>query len=132
MRWSLCCLAGLLACAPASRPDPVADIALAVTPRDVAAGDSVVATLTTTLDGGVGYNLCTSVLERQQDDGWRVIEADRICTMELRTLQPGESARFAFHLPTGLAPGSYRYHARVERLAAGTMDDVRSGAFRVR
>lgn len=121
---------GLFACAPGATPFDDS-ITLTASPVVLPAGDSVTVILATTLEGGVGYNLCSSALERQSGYDWQVVPADRVCTMELRTLQPGEEATFTFHLPVTLEPGEYRYHARVEALTAGEMHDVRTEPFTV-
>lgn len=121
---------GVLACAPGTGSGD-GPITLTATPTDLPSGDSVTVTLTTTLEGGVGYNLCTSTLERESGADWTAVPSDRVCTMELRTLQPGEEATFTFVLPIGLEPGQYRYHARVEAHAATEMRDVRTAPFTV-
>lgn len=123
-------LIGLFACAPGATPGEE-QITFTASPVVVPAGDSVTVTLATTLEGGVGYNLCSSALERQSGYDWQVVPADRVCTMELRTLQPGEEATFTFHLPVTLEPGEYRYHSRVEALTVGEMRDIRTEPFTV-
>ena len=65
----------------------------------------------------LGYNLCTSSLERRIGQAWQQVPSQRICTMELRSLTPGEEARYSIAL-TGLPPGEYRATTRVEGLPA--------------
>ena len=81
----------------------------------------------------LGYNLCTSVLERQIGDSWRTSELgnDRVCTMELRILKPGETATFSAELDGRLPAGSYRYRTSVERMGEGTSEQVASNTFRI-
>jgi hypothetical protein len=67
--------------------------------------------------GQLGYNLCTSSLERRSGQAWQPVATQRICTMELRTLKPGEEARYPLELD-GLPPGEYRASTRVEGLPA--------------
>lgn len=125
-------LIAVLAGCAAPVPEPeVPDVALIVEPARVAPGDSVTVQLTTTLGDGIGFNLCSSTLERRLANDWQAVPSDRICTMELRTLVPGDTARFTFHLSDGLAPGEYRYHIRVVRSPTDEMRDVSSEPFRV-
>ena len=65
----------------------------------------------------VGYNLCASSLERRSAQAWQPVATQRICTMELRTLKPGEEARYSYPLDD-LPPGEYRATTRVEGLSA--------------
>jgi hypothetical protein len=109
-----------------------ADVALDVAPDTVAAQDSVTLTLSNGSPASIGYNLCTSGLERQGGGGWQAVPEDRVCTMELRTLEPGGLASFTLRLPPDLASGDYRYHTSVEMLDTNTRRDARSDAFRVR
>lgn len=121
----------LIGCAA---PRPAADagaVTLVVEPAQVAPGDSVTLRLTTTLGDSVGYNLCSSTLQRRLVNDWQPVPSDRICTMELRTLAPGDTARFTVRLSDGLDPGEYRYHLRVLKAQTDAMRDVSSGVFRV-
>jgi hypothetical protein len=63
----------------------------------------------------LGYNLCTSNVERRNGQSWQAVASQRICTMELRTLPPGKEARYSLTLEQ-LAPGEYRVTTRVEGL----------------
>jgi hypothetical protein len=62
----------------------------------------------------VGYNLCTSGLQRRTADKWSVTETGDICTMEIRTLRSGASATFDKTLPDDVGSGQYRYATNVE------------------
>lgn len=62
----------------------------------------------------MGYNLCTSVLEQRRGSSWSPAGPSAICTMELRTLAPGETATFEKTLPQDFDPGAYRYITNVE------------------
>lgn len=124
-------VAALAGCAVAEEVGVTPDVQLAVAPMLVPAGDSVTITLTTAVAGGVHYNLCTSMLEHRAGYDWQPVPSDRVCTMELRLLEPGAEARFTFRLPATLEAGEYRYHTRVERIGSGEMDDARSPPFRV-
>lgn len=71
-----------------------------------------------TLDNGrfhpIGYNLCTSGLQQKDGASWTAVPTGDICTMELRTLNPGADATFEKTLPSRLPTGEYRYVTSVE------------------
>jgi hypothetical protein len=129
---TLFALALLGGCNPAIRPGTQpSGVSLGVTPDRVVAGDSVTLLLSNGTPSGIGYNLCTSALERRSGSGWQALASDRICTMELRTLASGEQVRYPMDLPTGLAPGEYRFHTTIELLDGGGRSEVRSESFRI-
>jgi hypothetical protein len=128
MRFGSILLAGLFACAGSEAPDGVA---LAVSPSESSPGDSVTVTLTTTRERGVGYNLCAGTLEHRTGDTWQPLPPNRVCTMELRILQPGDEASFTLALEPSLGPGEYRYHVSVEQMDGTGMTAVRSDPFTV-
>jgi hypothetical protein len=105
---------------------------LSVEPATASPGDSVTLVLTNRSVGAIGYNLCTSALERRSGGGWSPVPSGRVCTMELRTLQAGVEVRYGMPLPSGLEPGEYRIGSSFEALDAGVMERVVSEAFRVR
>jgi len=107
-------------------------VRLGVAPASVAAGGTVVLTLTNGSAEAVGYNLCTGTLERREGDDWRPIPSDRVCTMELRTLEPGRQDTFRLQLPAGITAGEYRFRTAVELPTPGERRDVASEQFRVR
>lgn len=109
-------------------PDPSGEVTLGAAPSSAAAGATMTLTLANGIDQPIGYNLCTSGLVR---DGASV-QTDRVCTMELRTLQPGARATYGWELPDDLAPGSYRFTAGVERMTSGSRLVVTSNGFTVR
>ena len=115
--------------ADATPPVPSGAITLSATPHRAAAG----ATMTLSLHNGspsqAGYNLCTSRLETTAGVA---VPSDRVCTLELRLLDPGASATYAYELPARLAPGSYRFTTTVERMDSGARGTVQSNSFQVR
>jgi hypothetical protein len=117
-----------VACAPA--PPPVTgDVAVvsgvSFTAHD--AGPNIVQlTLTNGSDDRVGYNLCSSQLERKNASGWERIETGDVCTMEIRSLDVGQTATFDKNLPAGLASGDYRYVTRVEIPAGEAARELRA------
>lgn len=123
--------AALLLCACSSLQSGAGDVSLAIEPGAAAPGDSITLTLTNGTAAPIGYNLCTTGFERQEGSGWEAVPADRICTMELRTLEAGQQTRYRSTLPTSLPPGEYRAFTTVERLDHNTRDGIRSESFRV-
>jgi len=89
--------------------------------------------MTLTLDNGskeqVGYNLCTSALETSAG---RAVPTGRICTMELRTLEPGKTVNYPYKLPVNMTAGNYRFVTQVEWIASGRRSGVRSNGFEIR
>ena len=111
--------------------DDVAGIRLTAAPTPATAGDSVTLTLDNETEGPVGYNLCTSSLERQTASGWEPVPVDLVCTMELRSLQAGSDVEYRMPLPAGLVEGQYRYRTNVEIMTTGDRRSVTSNVFRV-
>jgi hypothetical protein len=64
-------------------------------------------------------------------DDWEAVLADRICTMELRILEPDRSARYEYDLPQGLARGEYRAVTVVHVMETEDRLEVTSLPFRV-
>lgn len=95
---------------PARSPASVPGVSLAAE----RSGDAVRLTLANRSNGPVGYNLCTSTLLRRGDDGgWAPVQTDLVCTMEIRSLSPGESASFAYPV-SGISSGEYSWRTNVE------------------
>ncbi|HEU5174711.1 MAG TPA: hypothetical protein VFT96_08160 [Gemmatimonadaceae bacterium] len=56
-----------------------------------------------------GYNACQRRVEREAGSGWLTIaEPDRVCTMEIRMLDPHATKTDRTDLPGALEPGRYR------------------------
>lgn len=131
--WTLALSAVLAACTPAIQAsDMNTDLALTVQPDPARPGQPVELTLRNGTAADVGYNLCTSGLERRAGESWQAVPSDRVCTMELRLLPPGDQARYPLDLEPELAPGEYRFRTRVERMQTGDREDVVSRPFQVR
>ena len=92
-------------------------------------GNNVMLTLRNGSTTPVLYNLCSSGLQRMNGAAWEAVETGDICTMELRTLEPGASATFEKTLPPDLRAGEYRYVTNVD--ADGNRSVVTSNPFRV-
>lgn len=97
---------------------------------DPADAGNVVLTLENGSTQAISYNLCTSALERNTNGSWTAVPEDRVCTMELRSLTPGNTATFTATLPPGAQAGEYRYSTNVERDAGGRVT-VSSNSVRV-
>lgn len=104
------------------------DIAFTASPASVAQGGTLTLSLTNGTQQQLGYNLCTSAIVT---DAGAAIQTDRVCTMELRTLEPSRSATYAYELPGDLAPGSYRMNTTVTRMQVGTQATVSTPSFEV-
>ena len=109
-------------------PQPSGDVTLSASPSRTAAGSTMTLTLANSANYTVGYNLCTSAIETA---GGSSVPTDRVCTMELRTLQPGRSANYSFELPANLGDGSYRFSTGAENMDGGTRAVVKSNIFTV-
>lgn len=126
-----CLILAMSACAPSTQPGASPDgVRLEVEPEVVTPGDSIELILTNESSGPVGYNLCTSGLERRRDEGWQAVRSDRVCTMELRTLPVGSEDRYSLGLPEELAPGDYRFRTSLEDLDTGERSSIASDSFR--
>jgi hypothetical protein len=124
----------LLLCACAAVSVPVSaggGVRLGVEPQALAAGDTLVVVLSNDSSSAVFYNLCHSVLERKSGEKWEQVPSDRICTMELRTLEPGKQVRYPLQVPPSTPPGEYRYATRIEDIGSGAHEIVRTTPFRV-
>lgn len=75
-----------------------------------AAGGEVTMRITSQSSDTLGYNPCSNrSVERQQGERWVVHpEPDRVCTMEIRFLLPGQTATARTNLPADLGAGTYR------------------------
>lgn len=120
----------LLACGPSVQNGGAgSDISLDVVPTDVRAGATAELVLANETSGSIGYNLCTSALERRTAGGWEGVQTDRVCTMELRKLPAGEATRYPYELPTELDEGEYRLLATVELMDEGGRQSVWTDPF---
>ena len=126
----ICALA--LACAPMSsttpaEPAPSADKVL-FSVEQVSPG-----VYRLMLDNGashqIGYNLCSSVLERRNGTSWTRAHTD-ICTADIRRLNPGADATFEKR-PGPLPAGEYRWVTRIESPLDAPPATLATGVFRV-
>ena len=113
----------------AAAPEPAGSVTLSAAPARVSPGATMTLTLRNGSSGQVGYNLCTSAIETTAG---QAVPSDRVCTMELRTLEPGRSATYAYEIPSQIASGSYRFVTNASRIDGGAQNAVRSNTFEVR
>jgi hypothetical protein len=112
-----------------SRQTRASDLELKVNARSYAPSETVQLQLFNRSTSEVSYNLCTSRLEHRSSDGWMVMPDRRACTLELRTLAPGDSAATQRTLDSTVAAGEYRLVAVLD--AGGQVREVASAAFTI-
>lgn len=110
-------------------PEPSGEISLRASPQQVSSGATVTLTLSNGTRGRLGYNLCTTAL--QTASGGEV-RTDRVCTLELRTLDAGGNATYAYELPTRIEAGRYRFSTGLERMDSSSRTTVTSNTIEVR
>lgn len=106
-----------------------AEVTLSASPEQTTENSTVTLTLRNGSEEQVGYNLCTSDL---QTAGGGKVPTNVVCTMELRTLEPGRTATYGYKLPVNMATGSYRFATQVHWTDSGRTDRIRSNIFEVR
>lgn len=129
--FSMLFLAIIGGCVTTNGTVDVNDLTLHVSPDQPARGEQVTLILRNQSAAMAGYNLCTSSLMRQVPDGWQPVPSDRVCTMELRTLEPGDEASFPLQLEVDLASGTYRFETRVELLETGGSEQIATEPFAI-
>jgi hypothetical protein len=77
----------------------------------------------------LGYNLCASRLLRRTGETWTPVTTQVVCTMELRVLQPDETAEFTHALPPDLPAGEYRYGTSIEMPLGGEFVELFSSSY---
>lgn len=78
--------------------------------------DEIVSQLVNASEHAVGYNLCTSALERRTGGGWAVVQRspERPCILPLYILRPGQTTTYREPASAVPSPGTYRLRAQVE------------------
>ena len=113
---------------PQRQPEPSEEVTLSVSPEQTTEDSTVTLTLRNGSEEQLGYNLCTSSL---QTAAGCEVPTGRVCTMELRTLEPGRTATYRYELPVNVAQGSYRFAAQVTWMKSNRTSRVRSNPFEV-
>lgn len=114
---------------PAGPLPPAGAVTLTAAPPVTTAGSTMTLTLANASQQTIGYNLCTSAL---QTTSGAPVPTGVVCTMELRTLQPGRTASYNYRLPANLAQGRYHFSTNVERMPAGDRGTITSNTLDVR
>lgn len=137
---TLLLLLGLAACAaPIPTDTPAGDPAefeaggarmLAVERTQYVRGDTARLVLRNVTEETLGYNLCSSWWELRVGSEWRVIEPLRLCTRELRILEPGQTATWDEPITADWRAGEYRFGTTVY-LGTTTATRVHSQTFTV-
>lgn len=94
---------------PAPAPSmPASEVRITLDRETYRSRDDVKLTITNASQRNLGYNACTRVVERESNGSWTAVpEPDRVCTMELRLLNRGESVTEQTDLPS-VPRGRYR------------------------
>lgn len=102
-------------------------VTLTVDKTDYAPGGAVVMSITSHRADTVGYNPCSNrTFERDSGGVWVVHpEPNRMCTMELRLLNPHDTHTANTEVPANASGGTYRI---VLTLRPETTDTTRAGA----
>lgn len=92
---------------------------------------AILLTLRNESGGLIGYNLCTTAMERRSGDSWNAVPSDGVCTMELRTLASGGTATYTRQMPANLPAGDYRFVTRIEIPLGGGHDRIVSNTITI-
>jgi hypothetical protein len=112
-------------------PAPASDVVLTVEYQSTGPGVPYALLLDNRSGEDIGYNLCTHVLERRVDNQWLQEGEGAICTLELRTLESGGTARYHSTFPVGLPEGDYRVRVGIQFMERNTFEPRVSETFRV-
>lgn len=86
-----------------------APVTVTVDRATYAPGADVTLRIANRSDQRFGYNACTRAVEREAGAGWVTIpEPERVCTMEIRFLEPRSTVTERTELPQALERGRYR------------------------
>jgi hypothetical protein len=109
-------------------------IKLLVSPTALTVTDTLHLSLSNVSTARAGYNLCFVSLDRKVADRWAAFPSasSRPCTMELRVLLPGQTARSVLVLPGSVPPGTYRVRTGIEWPLNSRQHEVISEQFSVR
>jgi hypothetical protein len=106
----------------AAQSGALSDVMLSVDKADYAPGGAVVMTITNHNTDTLGYNPCSNrSFERDSGGSWVVHpEPNRMCTMELRLLNPHETQTANTAVPGDASAGTYRLVLRLRPERADT------------
>lgn len=111
---------------------PSAGIDFSVDDTQYVPGEEVQLRLVNGIDQMLGYNLCFSDLERQQNDQWQIVpDSETVCTTVQYGLEPGDTATFTKMILNDVPRGTYRYHTRIELREDERQEDAVTDPFQV-
>ncbi len=125
-----------LACRPTPQPGEgtataASGVTIDVDRTSYSAGGRVELRITNHTDGTLGFNPCTRSIERRQGDAWSlIVEADRVCTMQLYLVNAHATRMEATELPATLERGTYRLVLTFTRESAGVTPDTPASTIR--
>lgn len=142
MRSTVAALLAMGAAACATNP-PVADpgdsrmegVTVSTTASSYTPGSRVGLRITNNTSSTLGYNACTRTLEHETNGNWNPIpEPNRMCTMQITLIEPGQTRSDATDLPNSLPVGTYRIVISMSRQEPGASGAImaRSNSFTVR
>lgn len=131
IRTLLLVLAFALAMVGCANPTPGTG-PLAITLQAIPARDgSIMLNLRNSSGKTVGYNLCTSTLERNRAGVWEATGSERVCTLQIRNIAHGQSESYPYVPQPRLAPGEYRAITLIDVAGRQRGHQVTSESFRI-
>jgi hypothetical protein len=94
-------------------------------------GDTATIVLRNGTGEPLGYNLCISSRELRAGASWKRFSPLRVCTLELRILQPGGETQLREPITAEWEAGEYRMVTTVERMRSGNRGEIFSASFTV-
>jgi hypothetical protein len=92
-----------------ARPPAASPIELRLDKTEYRAGERVALTIVNRGDRQYGFNPCNRTVEQETGGTWTPFEEPgRICTLEIWTIDPGQTRTAETTLPRMMAPGRYR------------------------
>lgn len=141
MRSTVAALLATTVAACATNP-PVADpgdsradgATVTTTASSYTPGSRVGLRITNNTGSTLGYNACTRTIEHNNNGNWSPIpEPNRMCTMQINLIEPGQTRSDATDLPNSMPVGTYRIVISMSRQETnGGVITARSNSFTVR
>jgi uncharacterized protein YfaS (alpha-2-macroglobulin family) len=105
-----------------------AEVTITLDRSSYSAGGTANVSVTSHSRDTLGYNFCSSrTVERKQGESWVAIpEPGRMCTMEIRLLNPGETQTASITMPESMPAGTYRVVITFSRQRPSASGSVRA------
>lgn len=81
-----------------SNTDPLKEVSFTTSQDRYSFGSVITLTIRNTSAKSVGYNMCSSTLQRKRDEGWVTINSDTYCLLYLLVMKPGNSDQYKVDL----------------------------------